>query len=94
MYVSSYYYVCVLILLYVSSYYYMFPHTNMYVSSYYYICVLILLYMRSRTPTCAKLKTAADYSIDAFYSVCVCVVCVCVLCVWCVCGVCGVFVCV
>jgi hypothetical protein len=51
-YVSSYYYICVLILL------YMCPHTTIYVSSYYYICmkihqrriyyyicVLILLYM-------------------------------------------------
>ncbi len=51
MYVSSYYYICVLILLYmcphiticVSSCYYMCPHTTMYVSSYYYVCVLILL---------------------------------------------------
>jgi hypothetical protein len=38
-YVSSYYYMCVLILL------YMCPHTTIYVSSYYYIRVLILLYM-------------------------------------------------
>ena len=43
--VSSYYYICVLILL------YMCPHTAIYVSSYYYmssydyICVIILLYM-------------------------------------------------
>jgi cbb3-type cytochrome oxidase subunit 1 len=35
--VSSYYYLCVLILL------HMCPHTTTYVSSYYYICVLILL---------------------------------------------------
>ena len=36
-YVSSYYYICALILL------CMCPHTTTYVSSYYYICVLILL---------------------------------------------------
>jgi hypothetical protein len=56
-YVASYYYICVLILLcmcphttiYVSSYYYMCPHTTTYVSSYYNICVLILLYMCTRT---------------------------------------------
>ncbi len=57
-YVSTYYYICVLILRYVFSYYYMCPHarrvrgesrrsyyythTTIYVSSYYYICVLIL----------------------------------------------------
>ncbi len=45
-YVSSYYYICVLILL------DMCPHTTRYVSSYYYICVLILLftytYMQAR----------------------------------------------
>jgi hypothetical protein len=38
-YVSSYYCICVLILL------YMCPHATVYVSSYYCICVLILLYM-------------------------------------------------
>ncbi len=38
-YVSSCYYVCVLMLL------YMRPHTAMYASSYYYTCVRILLYM-------------------------------------------------
>ncbi len=38
-YVSSYYCICVLILL------YMYPHTTIHVSSYYYICVLIQLYM-------------------------------------------------
>jgi hypothetical protein len=36
--VSSYYYICVLILL------HMCPHTTTYVSSYYYICLLILLH--------------------------------------------------
>jgi hypothetical protein len=42
--VSSYYYICVLILL------YMCPHTTtMYVSSCYYVCVLILLYMCPHT---------------------------------------------
>jgi hypothetical protein len=41
--VSSYYYICVLILL------YMCPHTTIYVSSYYYICVLILLIRASWT---------------------------------------------
>jgi hypothetical protein len=60
-YVSSYYYMCVLIPHYmcphttlcVSAYYYlcvliplyMCPHTTLYVSSFYYICVLILLCM-------------------------------------------------
>ncbi len=44
-YVSSYYYICVLILLYVSSYYHIYVLILLYVSSYYYICVLILLYM-------------------------------------------------
>ena len=39
LYASSYYYICVLILL------YMCPHTTIYVSSYYYISVLILLYV-------------------------------------------------
>jgi hypothetical protein len=63
-YVSSYYYICVLILLYIlsssyhmcphttlylSSYYYMGPHTTIYVSSYYYVCVLILLHMCPHT---------------------------------------------
>jgi hypothetical protein len=42
-YVSSYSYICVLILL------YMCPHTPIYVSSYSYICVLILLYMCPHT---------------------------------------------
>ena len=50
-YVSSSYYICVLMLvymsttIYVSSYYYMCPHTTLYVSSSYYICVLMLLYL-------------------------------------------------
>ena len=44
---SSYYYVCVLILL--SSYYNMCPHTAICVSSNYYIFVLILLYMCPHT---------------------------------------------
>jgi predicted ABC-type exoprotein transport system permease subunit len=39
--VSSYWYICVLILL------YMCPHTAIYASSYCYICVLILLYVSS-----------------------------------------------
>jgi hypothetical protein len=49
-YVSSCYYICVLMLL------YMCPHTTIHVSSYYYICalihlcVLILLYMCPHTP--------------------------------------------
>jgi hypothetical protein len=42
-YVSSCYYICVLMLL------YMCPHATMYVSSCYYICVLILLYMCPET---------------------------------------------
>ncbi len=52
-YVSSYCYMCVRILLYVSAYcymcvlmlLYMCPHTATYVSSYCYICVLILPYI-------------------------------------------------
>ena len=54
-YVSSYYYICVLILLYMCPHTticvlilpYMCPHTTIYVSSYYYICVLILLHVSS-----------------------------------------------
>ena len=42
-YVSSYYYVRVLILV------YMCPHTTICVSSYYYICVLILLFVCPHT---------------------------------------------
>jgi hypothetical protein len=58
-YVSSYYYIsvlillsicphtaiCVLITIHVSSYYYILVLIPLYVSSYYYTCVLILLYM-------------------------------------------------
>ncbi len=43
--VSSYYYICVLILL------YMCPHATIFVSSYSYGCVLILLRMCPHTPT-------------------------------------------
>jgi hypothetical protein len=43
--VSSYSYICVLILL------HMCPHTPTYVSSYSYICVLVLLHMCPHTPT-------------------------------------------
>ena len=43
LYVSSYYHICVLILIYVC------PHTTIHVSSYYYTCVLILLYMCPHT---------------------------------------------
>ncbi len=56
---SSYYYICVLILLYMCPHttvyvcvlilLYMCPHTAIYVSSYSYICVLILLYMCPHT---------------------------------------------
>jgi uncharacterized membrane protein len=46
-YVSSYYSICVLILLYVSAYYYI--CVRIHVSSYYCICVLILLYMCPHT---------------------------------------------
>jgi hypothetical protein len=57
LYVSSYYYMCVLIPLYmcphttiyVYSYYYICPHTTIYVSTYCYICVLIPLYMCPHT---------------------------------------------
>jgi hypothetical protein len=60
-YVSSHYYICVLILLHprqegsgtrcicVRILLYMCPHTTIYVSSFYYICVLILLYMCPHT---------------------------------------------
>ena len=47
-YVSSYYYICVLILILL----YICPHTATYVPSYYYICVLILLYMCPPTAGC------------------------------------------
>jgi hypothetical protein len=46
--VSSYYCICVLIIL------YMRPHTTIYVSSYYCICVLILLYMCPHTTMCVS----------------------------------------
>ena len=59
--VSSYFYVCVLILLCMCLILlYMCPHTTMYASSYYYICVLILLYM----PAVSYIKS---------WCVCVCV---------------------
>ncbi len=67
-YVSSYYYVCVLVLLYicvlvllVSSHYYMCPHTTIYVSSFYYICVLILLYMSSCYSMCPHTTVSSYY---------------------------------
>ncbi len=44
--VSSYCYICVVILL------YMCPHTTIYVSSYHYICVVILLYVSSYYYVC------------------------------------------
>jgi hypothetical protein len=57
---SSYYYICVLILLqmcphttaYVSSYYYIFVLILLHVSSYYYICVVIRLYVCSYCYIC------------------------------------------
>jgi hypothetical protein len=48
-YVSSYYHMCVLLLLYVCPHTTMCPHTTIYVFAYYYICVLILLYMCPHT---------------------------------------------
>jgi hypothetical protein len=51
-YVSSYYYICGLILLYVSSYYYICVLILLYVSSYYYICVVILLSVSSHYYMC------------------------------------------
>jgi hypothetical protein len=44
-YVSAYYYTCVVILLCVRILLYLCPHTTIHVSSYYYICVRILLHM-------------------------------------------------
>jgi hypothetical protein len=57
LYVSWYYYTCVLNSSTVASRYgaralLMCPHTTIYESSYYYICVLILLYMCPHTTTC------------------------------------------
>jgi hypothetical protein len=65
-YVSSYYYLCVLILLsvssyysvYVSSYYYLCPHTAMCLP-YYYKCVLILLYVSSFYYICVETRAGA-----------------------------------
>jgi hypothetical protein len=57
-YVSSYYYICVLIPLNFSSYYYICPHTTVCLSSYYYICVLILLHVCPQTlPVLSPTKT-------------------------------------
>jgi hypothetical protein len=55
-YVSSYDYICVLILLCVLIRLYMCPHTTIYVSSYYYICVLIRLYMCPHTAICVLIR--------------------------------------
>jgi len=49
MHVSSYCYVCVLILPDLCPHATMCPHTTIRVSAYYYICVLILLYMCPHT---------------------------------------------
>jgi hypothetical protein len=53
--VSSYYYICILVLL------YMCPRTTIYVSSYYYTCVLVLLYMCPRT----------TIHVSSYYYICV-----------------------
>jgi hypothetical protein len=67
-YVSSYYYICVLILLYLSSYYYICPHTTICVSSYYYICVLILLYVCPQTlPILSPTQTLLVRACTAIY---------------------------
>ena len=72
MYVSSYYHICVLVLIYVcpytmyvSSYYYVCVLILLYVSSCYYICVLILLYM---CPHTTKYVSSYVYSC---YNICV-----------------------
>ena len=62
-YVSSYCFLCVLIILYMRphtamyacSYCCMCPHTAIYVSSYSYICVLILLYVPSYCSICVHI---------------------------------------
>jgi hypothetical protein len=73
-YVSSYCYICVLILL------YMCPHTAIYVSSYFYICVLILLYMCPHTenlePAFGSLQVPPTSAIcllyvSSYYNICV-----------------------
>jgi hypothetical protein len=60
-YVLSYEYICVFMLLYivaegtsegVTILLYMCPHTAIYVSSYCYICILILLYMCPHATSC------------------------------------------
>jgi hypothetical protein len=77
-YVSSYCYICVLILLYIC------PHTAMYVSSYCYMCVLILLYVSSYSYICVltyadvcwrMLASAAGAEWERYCSVCVWGVC-------------------
>jgi len=64
MYVSSYCYMCVRILLYLSSDYYMCPHTPIYVSAYSYMCVLILLYMCPHI----TIYVSSDYCVSAYYN--------------------------
>ena len=80
-YVSSYYYVCVLKLLYVSSYYYMCPHTTLQVSSHYCICVLILLYICPHITMCVLILLYncphttmcphATIYVSSYYCICV-----------------------
>jgi hypothetical protein len=61
-YMSSYYHICVLILLYMCPHaaqyvlilLYMCPHATICVSSYYYVCVLMLLYMCPHTSLCVS----------------------------------------
>ena len=80
-YVSSCYYICVLILIYVSSYYYvcphsticvlmllhMSPHTTIYMSSYCDICVLILLSTRRRRVCSPTLLSPRYYLLSTTY---------------------------
>ncbi len=56
MYVSSYYYVCVVILLYMSLLVYFCPHTNLCVSSYYYICPHTTIYVSSYYSVCVHMQ--------------------------------------
>jgi hypothetical protein len=69
-YMSSYYYVCVLILL------YMCPHTNVCASSCCYvcpldtICVLILLYKCPHTSICVLLLYVSAYHLSSYCYIC------------------------
>ncbi len=62
--VSSYYYICALILLCVC------PHTTMCVSSYYYVCVLILRFICPHTYRCARKSSGQDSVLSAASKAC------------------------